>query len=132
MPDYGRQETSPCTFPLNLPTRPLAYLTLVPVYGRDYKSKREVMEAWDAGKDFMVQDMMSPYDGKPINKADAKAAGIRNVNIRYKGMRSVAVIKVAKTAFGEKMQSATEREYNAALRNAPVPVRSTSTVDHVR
>lgn len=81
--------------PIESAHKTAGYLTLVPAYGRDYKSKREVMEAWDAGKDFIVQDMMSPYDGKPINKADAKAAGIGNVNIRYKKMRSVAVIKVA-------------------------------------
>mgnify|MGYP003977255775 FL=1 len=95
------------------------YLTLVPAYGRDYKSKREVIEAWDAGKDFIIQDMSSRWDGKPINKSDAKSSGIQNVNIRYKGMRSVAVIKVAKTAFGEKMKSATESEFHMALRNAP-------------
>jgi hypothetical protein len=89
--------------PIESAHKTAGYLTLVPAYGRDYKSKREVMEAWDAGKDFIVQDMMSPYDGKPINKADAKAAGIGNVNIRYKKMRSVAVIKVAKFPEGKKM-----------------------------
>ncbi len=104
--------------PIESAHKTAGYLTLVPAHGRDYKSKREVMEAWDAGKDFIVQDMMSPYDGKPINKSDAKAGGISNVNIRYKRMRSVAVIKVAKTAFGEKMQSATEREYNTVLAHA--------------
>ena len=89
--------------PIESVRKTAGYLTLVPAYGRDYKSKREVMEAWDAGKDFIVQDMMSPYDGKPLNKSDAKAGGVGNVNIRYKGMRSVAVIKVAKFPEGKKM-----------------------------
>lgn len=83
------------TLPIETARKTAGYLTLVPAYGRDYKSKRDLMADWDAGKDFIVQDMMSPYDGKPINKADALAAGVRNVNIRYKRMRSVAVIKVA-------------------------------------
>lgn len=70
-------------------------LTLVPAYGRDYKSKKEVEEAWKLGKDFMISDMSSPWDGKMINLQDAKADGsLRQVNIRYKKMTQVTVIDV--------------------------------------
>jgi len=73
----------------------MSRLTIVPAYGKDYRSKKEVQEAWDGGKDFMVQDMMSPWDGKYINKEDAERGGITSVQIRFKQMRNVHVVKVA-------------------------------------
>lgn len=70
-------------------------LTLVPAYGRDYKSKAAVLEAWNAGKDFLICDMSSVWDGKPTNKSDCARMGVRTVNIRYNAFRSVAVVQVA-------------------------------------
>ena len=67
-------------------------LTLVPSYGRDYKSGKEVQEAWDAGKDFQINQFMSPDDGRYINKQDAKPG--TTLNIRYKKNTQVKVIKV--------------------------------------
>jgi hypothetical protein len=71
--------------------------TVVPAYGRDYTSKAKAIADWEAGKDFILQDISSPWDGKPINKEDAKNAGFRTVNIRYKKLRQIAVVKVAMT-----------------------------------
>ena len=48
------------------------FTTLVPAYGRDYKSAKEVKADWDAGKDFQIANAFSPDDGKYINKADAR------------------------------------------------------------
>ena len=62
--------------------------TVVPTYGRDYKSKAAVKADWDANKDFRVQDISSPWNGKAVNKADADAAGI-TVRIRYDGLTKV-------------------------------------------
>lgn len=70
-------------------------ITLVPAYGRDYTSKAKLLADWNAGKDFVIADMSSPYDGKPANKEDLTRAGYKNVNIRYKKMRQVAVIKLS-------------------------------------
>ena len=70
-------------------------ITVVPAHGRDYKSKAEIEAAWDAGKDFTINDMSSRWDGKPINKEDAVGAGIREVNVRYQQLRKVHVIRVA-------------------------------------
>ena len=70
-------------------------LTLIPALGRDYKSAKEVQEAWDAGKDFIVSNMFSPDDGRYINKEDAEKTG-GTFNIRYKKMTQIKVIKVAK------------------------------------
>ena len=64
-------------------------LTLIPAYGRDYKSKKEVLADWNAGKDFRIATA-SGY----INKEDATKGSLREVNIRYKGLRSIAVIKL--------------------------------------
>jgi hypothetical protein len=64
------------------------YLSAVPAYGRDYKSKKAVMEDWNAGKDFLIQDMReSGY----VNKDD-KPAGV-TLNIRYKNLTQVCVVK---------------------------------------
>lgn len=68
------------------------YLTVVPAYGRDYKSKKEVQAAWDAGQDFQIQDMSSPHNGRYINKQDATKG--MTLNVRYKGLREIHVIKV--------------------------------------
>ena len=68
------------------------FLTLVPAYGRDYKSGKEVKADWEAGKDFQINDMSSPDDGRYINKADAKPG--QSFNIRYKKLTQIVVIKV--------------------------------------
>ena len=69
-------------------------MTLTPAYGRDYKSKKDVLSDWNSNKDFIVSDFFDKYDGKPINLSDAKHAGIREVMIRYSGLRKIAVIKI--------------------------------------
>lgn len=70
-------------------------LTCVPSYGRDYKTAKEVKEAWAASKDFNIMDMSSAHDGRQINKQDADASGM-TVNIRFKGMTKMVVIKPSK------------------------------------
>jgi len=65
----------------------MRYLRAIPAYGRDYKSKKAVMEDWNAGKNFLVQDMTeSGY----INKYD-KPADVQ-LNIRYKNLTRVCVV----------------------------------------
>jgi hypothetical protein len=73
------------------------YMTLVPSYGRDYKSKKAVQADWDAGKDFTIADIASGQDGRQINKQDAEISG-GTFNVRYNGLRSIHVIKVKKAA----------------------------------
>lgn len=66
------------------------YIQLVPAYGRDYKSQREVQEAWDANKDFWTADIFNGY-GSATNKQDCDAMNLR-VIIRYaRGMKLYAV-----------------------------------------
>lgn len=65
-------------------------ISVVPAYGRDYKSKKEVQTAWDEGKDFQIQDMSSPDDGRYVNKQDVPAGTV--INARYKRLTQIAVI----------------------------------------
>ena len=67
--------------------------TLTPAYGRDYKSKKAVMEDLLAQKDFVLHDIMSAYDGKVGNLEDLRKAGYTSLHIRYDALRKVLVIK---------------------------------------
>ena len=65
----------------------MRYVSAVPAYGRDYKSKKEVMADWNSGKDFLIQDMMlSGYVNKDDKPADMQ------LNIRYKNLTQICVI----------------------------------------
>ena len=67
----------------------MQYLSAVPAYGRDYKSAKAVKADWDAGKDFMIQDMShSGY----VNKDDATKGS--TVVIRYAKLTKQLPIKV--------------------------------------
>lgn len=72
----------------------MIYLTVVPAYGRDYRNQKEAKADWESGKDFTVADMSSKWDGAKINLEDAKNYGVGTINIRYAGLRKIAVVKV--------------------------------------
>lgn len=65
------------------------YQTVVPAYGRDYKSKAEVLTDWKAGKDFQLQ---TPFESGYCSIRDF-APGV-TVNIRYKKLSMVLPVKV--------------------------------------
>jgi hypothetical protein len=69
-------------------------ISLVPAYGRDYKSKKAIQADLDADKDFVISDMMNRWDGKPANKRSLLAQGYASVQVRYAKMRKVAVLKL--------------------------------------
>lgn len=68
--------------------------TLVPAYGRDYKSKKEVLADWESGKDFRMEGMYgSGYvskDGLPL----LKDAGFTHLHFRYRRLEQVAVVPI--------------------------------------
>jgi hypothetical protein len=68
-----------------------AWLNLLPAYGRDYKTAKQVKEAWSQGKDFIIADIMHPYSGKPMNKQDARKG--ETYMIRYDRQMKICVIK---------------------------------------
>ena len=67
------------------------YIEVTPAYGRDYKSAKAAQADWAADKDFVIQDFMSPWDGKPINRSQAVEAGY--TVIRYGQLRKVCRAK---------------------------------------
>ena len=69
-------------------------IRVVPAYGRDYASKRAIEDDWRAGKNFILTDISHPYDGKPVNREDARRAGETQVQVRYGRLRRVCVIDV--------------------------------------
>jgi hypothetical protein len=69
-----------------------APMTLVPAYGRDYKSKKEIQADFDADKDFEAVSV--DCSGGYVNKSNLKTMGIKEVVIRYKRNTQVTVIKV--------------------------------------
>jgi hypothetical protein len=69
-------------------------MTLTPAYGRDYKSQAAALADFEAGKDFIIADFTSPWDGKPANKQSMIEAGIGRVQIRYSRLTKVFSVKV--------------------------------------
>lgn len=66
-------------------------MIVVPAYGRDYKSRKEVKEAWESGKDFLIQDISSPDDGRYVNIEDVPDG--TSLQIRYKKLTQVLILK---------------------------------------
>lgn len=66
-------------------------VTVIPAYGRDYKSAAAVRADYEAGKDFIVQDMFSGYDGSAVNKEDAVREGIQ-LKVRYQRLTKAVII----------------------------------------
>ena len=66
--------------------------TLIPAFGRDYKSKAAVLKDWNADKDFIIADLFNQWDGKPANKSGFCSGSI--VNLRYKNKTMIVVATV--------------------------------------
>ena len=69
-------------------------MTLVPTYGRDYRSQKSVQRDFMRDMDFVIQDMSSLWDGKLCNRSGLIKHGIKQVDIRYNGLRSSLAIEV--------------------------------------
>jgi hypothetical protein len=69
-------------------------MQLIPAYGRDYASRKEIQKDFDDDMDFMIADISNPYDGRYVNKQQVVQLGIKSVMIRYNKLRKVAAIAV--------------------------------------
>jgi benzoyl-CoA reductase/2-hydroxyglutaryl-CoA dehydratase subunit BcrC/BadD/HgdB len=65
------------------------YLTLLPAYGRDYKSKRVIIDDLNNNKDFLESTSL-----RAINKQQFKELNISSFNVRYDQQRKITNIKV--------------------------------------
>jgi hypothetical protein len=73
-------------------------ITLAPLPGRDYPSELRVFEHLKEGRDFIVADMSSPWDGKPCNIEALKLAGVMHARVRYDRLRKVTTINILEIA----------------------------------
>ena len=65
-------------------------ITLSPAYLKDYKSKAQVLAAWLAGNDFIIESVGAAWSGKPMNMEQADQD---SYNIRYAGKRKQCTVK---------------------------------------
>ena len=70
-------------------------LTVKNAYGRDFKSKREILEHYNSNKDFQNLSVTSGI----VNKQDAKRFKVGYLNVRYNNLMKIAVIDVKKGDF---------------------------------
>ena len=68
-------------------------LTVSAAYGRDFKSKKEILNYWNSNRDFQN---LGISQGAYINKQDAKRFKVGYLNVRYKNLMNIAVIDVSK------------------------------------
>ena len=64
-------------------------MTLTPAYGRDYRSKTACLNDLTSGKDFIINDIQSRWDGKPISIRDMRPG--ETVKVRYAQLTKVFV-----------------------------------------
>tara|TARA_R100001440_G_scaffold21942_1_gene35791 strand:+ start:151 stop:369 length:219 start_codon:yes stop_codon:yes gene_type:complete len=67
----------------------MSYLTLLPAYGRDYKSKTAIVNDLNALKDFLISNT-----GSYVNKQQFKELSISSFNVRYDQQRKIANINI--------------------------------------
>ena len=65
------------------------FLTLLPAYGRDYKSKKLIIDDLNNNKDWLESTTR-----KYINKQQLKELNISSFNVRYDQQRKVTNIKI--------------------------------------
>ena len=72
-------------------------LTVRNAYGRDFKSKREILEHYNSNKDFQNLDVLTSV--AILNKEDAKRFKVGYLRVRYDNLRKVQTIDVKKGDF---------------------------------
>lgn len=65
--------------------------TLTPAYGKDYKSKKAALKDLLANKDFILNDPLSRWDGKPANLEAILDSGYGRITVRYRNRTQAAV-----------------------------------------
>ena len=67
------------------------YVTIVPAYGRDYKTAKAARHDWDTGKDFIISNLFHEFDGKAMNKQQASPA--ESYSIRFDRQTKTTSVK---------------------------------------
>lgn len=68
-------------------------MTVVPAYGRDYKSAKAACKDWNDGKDFIIADIVSPWHGRYVNRIQVPG---ERIVIRFSRLRRLAIVEPTK------------------------------------
>jgi hypothetical protein len=68
----------------------MSNLTLIPAYGRDYKTAKSAKADWKAGKDFIIANVFHRYDGKPMSIRDVCAG--EKFMIRFDRLAKITMV----------------------------------------
>ena len=82
------------------------FLTLLPAYGRDYKSKKAIIEDLNNNRDFLESTSL-----KAINKQQFKELNISSFNVRYDQQRKIINIKINDLKWIDKLNKYYEHPY---------------------
>ena len=82
------------------------FITLLPAYGRDYKSKRLIIDDLNNNKDFLESTSL-----RPINKQQFKELNISSFNVRYDQQRKITNIKIKDLNWIDKLNKYYEHPY---------------------
>ena len=82
------------------------FITLLPAYGRDYKSKRLIIDDLNNNKDFLESTSL-----KAINKQQFKELNISSFNVRYDQQRKIINIKINDLKWIDKLNKYYEHPY---------------------
>ena len=75
-------------------------MILTPAYGRDYRSKQAVLDDFNADKDFILNDLYDPWDGRPLNRPQIiELKTVTEVTFRYDKLRKVFSVKFPNALF---------------------------------
>lgn len=69
------------------------FMIIKPAWGRDYKSKKALLDDWNQGRDFIIANVGKDMD-RYINIHDAKRSAPMTINARYNKLRNVCVFEV--------------------------------------
>lgn len=70
-------------------------LYVVPAYGRNYKTQNQVVAAWQAGKDFRIDNLSHPDNGRCVNIGDAQEYGVTHIHVTFNKGKNTVLIPVS-------------------------------------
>ena len=82
------------------------FITLLPAYGRDYKSKKLIIDDLNNNKDFLESTSL-----RAINKQQFKELNISSFNVRYDQHRKITNIKIKDLTWIDKLNKYYEHPY---------------------
>lgn len=71
-------------------------MTLVPAYGRDYSSEKDVLAGWYSDADFIIADVNNQWAGLPVSRSQVEG-DIPHVVIRFNQVRKFVNPKRTRT-----------------------------------